>query len=809
MLITNQNIEYDFSLKDPIRIDDFKYKSGEVDGDGIIVNLKNVALTEDVFIMVNWLHSTSEQYVYVPTSATIVQEGTISIKPPRTVLISDHISFEIIASDGKSWMLKGPTVTIPVLESLISEEFVPDDEDSITLELVHQNESTHAMAVTTLGTLTGTKELIDGGQLVIELSENERVFEYNNEIENSSAATQSANDKKALADAASSAAQSATDSANSSTEIVESTSIAIVEEAESVTRTSETIQSQSIELSDMVPSIRSAEESVLSSVAEAEAVVIESTAAAHGTIAVKNELDDAVADIVTCRTDGIGVARKNLTERLLADYNTIGSKLYVHKRFFSTNELSVDKTKTGPIENIKISGLSYINIKQKPIFSSAGIYLDREGETVSFYADPDYEGMYITHGVNILAGGTYTLVMKVNMESPRPNAFLKARIQDMSGYTFMSDVIIDKIGASGTYVAKFTIYPNVDVNNGPTVLWIGAGPGDADYFWQDDYIEISSIIIDGDYSDKEPDIVWGACLNTITSIASRGGSQLSEVRFSPALRLGGFPRGQCDEANISTGVLTRRVGTITLNGAEQDWKQEYGYWGLQIPNLKSRSLIQCNILPVKTFSGDMNGQVGVGSGSGGILYVKPFYSSTDLEQLRSFLGDYPITVIYELSSPVTENFQTQELLSHNGRTDISISRKIDADFSVDVLVQFREAMSLTSAAIENEAVAISALKDALSETAIERESEGIDNIKADWEMSARLFDMELATGSPAPHSLSPSRHEQAKKLILTNSYDRGLMLVQLEKYCKHGTITKEEFDSLVPLLDVSELTEQY
>lgn len=133
------------------------------------------------------------------------------------------------------------------------------------------------------------------------------------------------------------------------------------------------------------------------------------------------------------------------------------------------------------------------------------------------------------------------------------------------------------------------------------------------------------------------------------------------------------------------GVL-RRIMEVVLNGSE-DWSynnQTNCAYGLVLDNVAGGdgyavNNVMCNRLITCTQSSLYEGNFNNGIATWGEhskVYVRFDSTITTLTMLKSKLAESPITVHYELATPVFEPFADQtpfyELMAHDGVTDISI-----------------------------------------------------------------------------------------------------------------------------------------
>lgn len=112
----------------------------------------------------------------------------------------------------------------------------------------------------------------------------------------------------------------------------------------------------------------------------------------------------------------------------------------------------------------------------------------------------------------------------------------------------------------------------------------------------------------------------------------------------------------------------------------------------------------------------------------------------------------------------------------------------------------------------------------IEERVISLEKMDVDLIATSWDMDFRIMELEWFledsmvaslninlknTLRKGERNMALSRFEQAKIMILGGSYNRETLERQLKTYKDRGVITKDEYDTLISMMDAKELvTEQ-
>ena len=156
-----------------------------------------------------------------------------------------------------------------------------------------------------------------------------------------------------------------------------------------------------------------------------------------------------------------------------------------------------------------------------------------------------------------------------------------------------------------------------------------------------------------------------------------------------------LPNGVCDEIDLTTGVLTRRVGKVTFTGREIWGGSSVGtqietkvfqvnYSGINSINLKASSYVMCEQLPSIHIFDEPNlevecvGKTAAGTDNKGVYFR---ISCSKLESqdeigFKKYLEKNNLTVWYELDIPTTEQLAPQQLKSFDVTTHIISDNKL-------------------------------------------------------------------------------------------------------------------------------------
>ena len=307
---------------------------------------------------------------------------------------------------------------------------------------------------------------------------------------------------------------------------------------------------------------------------------------------------------------------------------------------------------------------------------------------------------------------------------------------------------------------------------------------------------------------------------TATSYEPYQESNYSYILNEP---LRSLPNGVCDEIDLTTGVLTRRVGVKVIDGTIgrfDNWASEGDIFSAylfmektpEIKYIESEINTYSYPLPSETTQSIRGGtSEGTSTGGGGqypsyfaIGVRKDKLESPDIEGLKKYLGENPLTVHYDLKTPTTEQLTQQQLKSFDTTTHIISDNKLMPIVSTKI-------PSDVNAVVQNLKAENVKLEKQLDSAIEELNNTDVDLIAMDWETDYRLCELEWAlhdtmkvetlAESKAVESRILSRYEQAKILIVSGKYNKSTMEKQLTMYYNRNYLTKEEFNELMQLMN--------
>ena len=164
-----------------------------------------------------------------------------------------------------------------------------------------------------------------------------------------------------------------------------------------------------------------------------------------------------------------------------------------------------------------------------------------------------------------------------------------------------------------------------------------------------------------------------------------------------------LPNGVADRINLETGVLTRKVGKVVLNGSET-WLNNSAY--SEGDYLASYTVIT-DKLPVESGGNRLNflcdrfavtsqkvnssynvlNECCFGEVGNQVLYLsikKEKLTSPNLGGFKQWLSENPTTVYYELAEPITEQLTPTQLKSFEGTTHIMSNNTLQARTRVKI-----------------------------------------------------------------------------------------------------------------------------
>lgn len=290
-------------------------------------------------------------------------------------------------------------------------------------------------------------------------------------------------------------------------------------------------------------------------------------------------------------------------------------------------------------------------------------------------------------------------------------------------------------------------------------------------------------------------------------------STYSYILDKPLMQL---PNGVADSINFETGVLTRRIRKFIADGTENWVKRTNGtedtiiFLSLDenktVFDAKPNPTCLCDKFVQDMTAGAIKYPYGMRiteySKKQRLHFCMPINSNiTEVEQFKSWLMNNPVTVLYELAEPTTEQLTPCQLKSFEGTTHIVSNNTLQAHTSVKIPSNVQ--MVVQTLRAENKALNIE-LKDAKEELI----NTDLDILEMNWETDFRVCELEYAIyGQVAKTTESEnniraiSKYEQAKTLILADRYNKATMTKQLEVYFDRGYISEKEYQELIELMN--------
>ena len=268
-----------------------------------------------------------------------------------------------------------------------------------------------------------------------------------------------------------------------------------------------------------------------------------------------------------------------------------------------------------------------------------------------------------------------------------------------------------------------------------------------------------------------------------------------------------LPNGVADSINLETGVLTRRVGKVVLDGSES-WElsdakftNSIGFRTLSTP-FKQKSCGISDLFIYKENTGVDYECFTLATDRGiHIRVLKSKLQTEDVAGFKTWLQANPTTVYYELAEPTTEQLEPTQLKSFEGTTHIVSNNTLQATTSVKIPSNVQ--MVVQNLRAENKALNVE-----LKDTKAELENTDLDILEMNWETDFRVCELEYAIYSQEARAVSLetnsraiSKYEQAKTLIEANRYNKPTMTRQLTVYLERGYITEEEYNELIAMME--------
>lgn len=194
------------------------------------------------------------------------------------------------------------------------------------------------------------------------------------------------------------------------------------------------------------------------------------------------------------------------------------------------------------------------------------------------------------------------------------------------------------------------------------------------------------IVLEGDYTN----IDLPNNINGIESVTEKENNVLSvkindnTTTLNLPIPLRSLPNGTCD--TIEGNTLVQRVGKVVYNGSE-DWK--LGVTTGNVPvfylvsaNLKGLSSLICDTYTVQTTTKDKS----IYCGNAWRPQIRDDTCAT-VEDFKAYLTENPVTVYYELATPIIHSLEIPQLATTKGTNIITTTNNIKPNLKIKVKVK--------------------------------------------------------------------------------------------------------------------------
>lgn len=144
-----------------------------------------------------------------------------------------------------------------------------------------------------------------------------------------------------------------------------------------------------------------------------------------------------------------------------------------------------------------------------------------------------------------------------------------------------------------------------------------------------------------------------------------------------------------DEVDFNKGVLIQRVKEVTFKGIEE-WGYMAGYgFFCYIPDMKKQSLLLSNLYPANNTTTIKDKCVSTKFGSGDYIWLFDSDYNENVDSLKTSLASNPMTVIYELATPIetplteTELNDYRQLYTNKGTTTVLSEADMELDYYIN------------------------------------------------------------------------------------------------------------------------------
>lgn len=291
-----------------------------------------------------------------------------------------------------------------------------------------------------------------------------------------------------------------------------------------------------------------------------------------------------------------------------------------------------------------------------------------------------------------------------------------------------------------------------------------------------------------------------------------------------------------DTLDCLTGEVVSNVGEIVYDGSDdENWSTAYievdGLTGIatNIPdNMEYLGANRIDGFINNRLKQAVNEDMSMYSGYGGWRMFAIYMNSSTfdtVQKIKDWLSQNPITVQYQLAekSIKTVALSDNHVYSYKDVTHYDCSSaegSLVPTLSIDVPTNLPAVVTRQKTMIHELEVENKALTDELQRVEEKGDQADLEQLSTTWEIDYRVSELEWfiednmsPTMSVAKtmnlklggNTMALSRFEQAKIMILGGAYNRETLERQLKRYYEKGDLTKDEYETLIALMDAKEL----
>lgn len=133
-------------------------------------------------------------------------------------------------------------------------------------------------------------------------------------------------------------------------------------------------------------------------------------------------------------------------------------------------------------------------------------------------------------------------------------------------------------------------------------------------------------------------------------------SRYYEPNGQNAIVLRSLPSGVCDTFNLQTGEYIKRIGEVVFDGSEewsQNGKGNYGFYTTKQDSKPSSTVVCDKLKEITGWNNYSEKGIFKGTQAFGIVVTSNELTTCNVETFKTWLSQNPLTVQYELSTPIT------------------------------------------------------------------------------------------------------------------------------------------------------------